>query len=167
MSTGIHFLVIARQLTKCCALTISQLLPAYQADRSSVRTKDCNIHFLQPLLGLRPKRHTMQSESEASRSSLGESSGSGGDSSSTHTCSARSASIRHALSGGVAGAFSKTCTAPLARLVILYQASNGALVAAMHDRHDCSRVMPCKQALLPCNQAVADKGHRGTPVSGS
>jgi hypothetical protein len=33
----------------------------------------------------------------------------------------RSAGLRHALSGGVAGAFAKTCTAPLARLVILYQ----------------------------------------------
>ena len=33
----------------------------------------------------------------------------------------RAAGLRHALSGGVAGAFSKTCTAPLARLVILYQ----------------------------------------------
>jgi hypothetical protein len=34
---------------------------------------------------------------------------------------ARSANLLHALSGGVAGALAKTCTAPLARMVILYQ----------------------------------------------
>lgn len=41
------------------------------------------------------------------------------------TTSARSANLLHALSGGVAGALAKTATAPLARLVILYQVGRG------------------------------------------
>lgn len=45
----------------------------------------------------------------------------GGDGGGDEGRAIRSASLRHALSGGVAGAFSKTCTAPLARMVILYQ----------------------------------------------
>ena len=37
---------------------------------------------------------------------------------------------RYALAGGMAGATAKTCTAPLARLTILYQVEGAAGVAA-------------------------------------
>lgn len=61
--------------------------------------------------------------------------------------------VAHLISGGVAGAVSKTCTAPLARLTILFQVASSSICLVSCDAMEeplCSYICSCTLCICFC-----------------